>query len=67
VAVNPLSGDVYVTNFSDGTVSVISGRTGTVTATIPVGNGPVGVAVNPPAGAIYIASIGDSTVSVISG
>jgi YVTN family beta-propeller protein len=67
MAVSPLSGDVYVTNIKNGTVSVISGRTGTVTATIPVGNGPVGVAVNPLTGAVYIASIGDSTVSVISG
>jgi DNA-binding beta-propeller fold protein YncE len=48
-------------------VSVISGRTGAVTATIAVGNGPVGVAVNPLTGDVYTASIGDGTVSVISG
>ena len=40
MAVNPLTGDVYVTNFNDGTVSVISGQTSTVTATIPVGSLP---------------------------
>ena len=67
MAVNPLTGDVYVTNFSDGTVSVISGGTGTVTATIPVGSGPVGVAVNPLTGAVYTANVGDDTVSVIFG
>jgi hypothetical protein len=38
-----------------------------VTATIPVGNGPVGVAVNPSTGAVYAAHVGDDTVSVISG
>ena len=47
-------------------MSVISGRTNTVTATIPVGRGPVGVAVNPLTGAVYTANIGDDTVSVIS-
>jgi YVTN family beta-propeller protein len=67
VAVNPVTGDVYVTNFSDGTVSVISGLTGMVVATIPVGDGPVGVAVHPPTGAVYTAHVGDHTVSVISG
>jgi hypothetical protein len=38
-----------------------------VTATIPVGSGPVGVAVNLLTGAVYTANIGDDTVSVISG
>jgi DNA-binding beta-propeller fold protein YncE len=46
---------------------VISGQTNTVTATIPVGNGPVGVAVNPLTGAVYTANVGDDTVSVIFG
>jgi YVTN family beta-propeller protein len=58
---------VYVTSIKNGTVSVISGMTKTVTATIPVGSGPVGVAVNPLTGAVYTANIGDDTVSVISG
>ena len=38
VAANPLTGAVYVTSQLDNTVSVISGLTNTVTATIPVGN-----------------------------
>ncbi|HXO24400.1 MAG TPA: hypothetical protein VN870_07465, partial [Streptosporangiaceae bacterium] len=67
VAVKPSTGDVYVTNIKDGTVSVISGQTNTVTAVIPVGNGPAGVAVNPLTGAVYTANIGDETVSVICG
>ena len=45
---------------------MISGRTNTVTAAIPVGNGPVGVAVNPPTGAVYVTNIKNGTVSVIS-
>ena len=62
VAVSPLTGDVYVTNFNDGTASVISGRTNTVTATILVGNGPVGVAVSPLTGDVYVANVDDGTV-----
>jgi YVTN family beta-propeller protein len=67
VAVSPLTGDVYVTNINDGTVSVISGRTNTVIATIPVDTSPDVVAVSPLTGAVYAANVGDGTVSVISG
>ena len=38
---------LYVTNFSDNTVSVIDTATNTVVATVAVGNGPEGVAVTP--------------------
>jgi DNA-binding beta-propeller fold protein YncE len=47
-------------------VSVISGRTNTVVATIRVGLTPDGVAVNPKTGTIYAANSDDSTVSVIA-
>jgi len=67
VAVSPLTSDVYVTNFKDGTVSVISGQTRMVTATIPVGTSPDGVAVSPLTGAVYVANVGVAAVSVISG
>jgi YVTN family beta-propeller protein len=67
VAVNPLTNTAYVANFIDGTVSVISGRTGTVTGTIPVGNNPLVVAVNPVTNKTYVTNFSDGTVSVISG
>ena len=66
VAACPLTGFVYVTSQLDNTVSVISGRTDTVTATITVGN-PQGVAVNPVTGTVYVANSSGGTVSVISG
>ena len=66
VAANPLTGSVYVTNQFDNTVSVISGQTNTVTATIPVGN-PQGMAVNALTGDVYVTNFNDGTVSVISG
>ena len=48
VAFNPDNGDLYVTNFSSNTVSVINPATNTVVATpITVGSGPVGVAFKP--------------------
>lgn len=65
MAVDSATGTVCVANLDD-TVSVISGRTGTVTATIPVGSQPEGVAVNPSTGTVYVANSGSNTVSVIS-
>jgi YVTN family beta-propeller protein len=44
VAVNPDGTKVYVTNEVSGTVSVIDTTTNTITDTIKVGNGPVGIA-----------------------
>src|SRR6266581_4240266 len=49
------------------TVSVISGRTNTVVATIPDGQGPFGVAVNPKTNTIYVTNPPSETVTVISG
>ncbi|MGB8897904.1 MAG: hypothetical protein WCC90_01010 [Methylocella sp.] len=42
IAVTPDGTQVYVTNSSGGTVSVIDTSTNTVAATIPVGVGPIG-------------------------
>ena len=53
----------YITNSSDGTVSVIDTTNNTVVTTIPVGRKPFGVAVTPDK--VYIANSGDNTVSVI--
>jgi YVTN family beta-propeller protein len=66
VAVDPAAGTVYVTNYGDGTVSVIDAATRAVTATIPVGTEPDGVAVDPAAHTAYVANYGAGTVSVIT-
>ena len=47
MAITPDGKHVYVANNSDGTVSVITTATGAVSATIPVGNGPLRVAICP--------------------
>ena len=66
VAVSPETGDVYVTNFGDGTVSVINPATNTVTATIPDSTNVFGVAVSPETGDVYVTNFTTTTVSVIS-
>jgi len=55
----------YVTNGGNNTVSVIDAATNTVTATIPVGNGPGAVAVTPNGADAYVTNVTDNTVSVI--
>ena len=45
---------------------MISTATNTVTATIPVGDGPYGVAVSPDGTLAYVTNYYDNTVSVIS-
>ncbi|AHM06714.1 Pe_pgrs family protein [Mycobacterium tuberculosis variant bovis BCG str. ATCC 35743] len=65
VAVNP-GGNVYVTNFGSGTVSVINPATNTVTGSpITIGNGPSGVAVSPVTGLVFVTNFYSNTVSVI--
>jgi YVTN family beta-propeller protein len=78
VAVNPVSGKVYVANFGGAstvtdTVSVISGTT--VVGTIGVGDAPSQIAVNPVTNRIFVTNHGHGTnygeegssVSVING
>jgi YVTN family beta-propeller protein len=47
-------------------VSVIDTNTNTVSATIPVGNGPEGLAVTADGKKIYVANVWDNSVSVIN-
>ena len=64
---DPKTKAIYVANGFDDTVSVISGQTNTVTATVPVGSAPEGVTADPKTKAIYVANAGNAgTVSVIS-
>jgi YVTN family beta-propeller protein len=58
--------NAYITNETDGTVSVIATASNTVTATIPVGTQPYGTAVTPDGSKVYVANMGANTVSVIA-
>lgn len=70
IAVNPLTGTVYVTsgvtNHYHGGVSVISGRTNTVTGTVELGGEPEGIDVDVLTGAVYVANYDNADVAVIS-
>jgi YVTN family beta-propeller protein len=56
---------MYVANFGSSTVSVISGSTDSVIATIPTGPAPLEIDYNPNNHHIYVTNAGSNTVSVI--
>jgi YVTN family beta-propeller protein len=64
-AQDPVTGDIYVANSGDDTVSVIDPDSQTVIDTIGVGDGPGSVAADPSAGIIYVSNFIDDTVTVI--
>ncbi|MDD4250280.1 MAG: beta-propeller fold lactonase family protein, partial [Methanosarcina sp.] len=67
-SIPPVSGKqfAYITNQGSDSVSVIDMATKTITATIPVGDGPSGVAVSPAGTKVYVTNSGNNTVSVIN-
>jgi YVTN family beta-propeller protein len=67
-AINPLTNEIYVVNYTSMNVSVINGATAAVTATIAVGMSPEAVAVNPATNTVYVVNNGGGgTMSVING
>src|SRR5215472_1373197 len=60
-----LGQNAYISNFGDGTVSVIDTATNTAVATISVGGGPTGVAVNSDGSKAYIANHPSGPLAVI--
>jgi len=67
VAVNPVTGQIYVANNGSASVTVISGTSDNVVATISVGTTPSAIAVDAFTNTIYVANSGSGNVSVISG
>ncbi len=65
LAIDPLTGNVYVANFWEGTnsVTVINGVQ--TLATIKVGWHPYKIAVNPTNGWVYVSNINDGTVTIL--
>jgi YVTN family beta-propeller protein len=66
IAYNPDNGDIYVTNAGSHSLSVISGETNNLVATILVGRIPYAVAYDPVNNHLYVANLGANTVSVIN-
>jgi len=70
IAMNPVTNQLYVSFYNkgqDGVVKAVSEKTHSVIATIPVGNGPLGIAANPTTNQIYVCNTADDTVSVLDG
>ena len=65
LAITPNGCHVYVTNFIEGTVSVICTSENAVIETIPVGNWPSGLAITHDGSNVYVANRLDGAVSVI--
>jgi YVTN family beta-propeller protein len=65
VVVTPDQTYVYVTNYGDDTVSVISLSDREVIETINVGDGPYGISITPSGAFVYVVNQLDGTVSVI--
>lgn len=56
----------YITNYYSNTVSEINTATNKVTATVNVGNEPLGIAVNPAGTTVYVTNQGSNNVSVVN-
>lgn len=67
IAVNETTGRVFVTDFNNGTVTVVSGATNSIVATIPIGSGATAPAVNELTNRVYVSNLNDKTVSFIDG
>ncbi len=64
VVVNPATRNVFFTNSRDNSVSVLSGDTDAVIATIPVGSNPFGIGVDPGTGRVFVVNRTSNNVSV---
>ena len=60
------TGYAYITNYNDGTVSVIKTSTKAIIATIPVGTNPYAVSISPDGNKAYVTNYGSNNVSVIN-
>ncbi len=63
IAIDPLTGNVYVANFRDDTVAVVHGTE--VLATIDVGWYPYGIGVNPANGWVYVSNTNEHSVTIL--
>ena len=67
IAVNSANGMAYVANSSDGTVSVLDGKSDAVIATVPIGSHPYSIAANPSTGKVYATHTFGDQLSVLDG
>ena len=66
IAYDPSKGEVFVANYDNGTVTVLSDSNNAVVATVSVGSGPDGIAYDSGKGEIFVANSLNGTVTLIS-
>ena len=66
VVADQISGHIFVTNSLDGTVSVLSGASNSVVATVLVGADPFGVAVDPITRHVFVGNRGGNSISAFA-
>jgi YVTN family beta-propeller protein len=66
VVFDPLTNQAFVGNYYSANVSVVSGATDTLVATVPVGQNPEDLADDPATGQVFVVNQGSNNVSVIS-
>jgi YVTN family beta-propeller protein len=66
VVVDGATGNVFLTNSQANTVSLISGTTDNVVATIAVGSDPFGIGADPISGVVYVANRQSDDLTVIT-
>ena len=67
VAVDSATGDLLITSYNSGNLTVRSGSTGALLATIALARGPAGVVYDPDNANFYVSDYSTATVSVVSG
>ena len=67
IAVNANTNRIYVTNYQDGTISVIDGINNKIIKTIKLEPGVEGIAINPLTNKIYVANGLNTTLYVLDG
>lgn len=65
ITVDPVTGNIYVSNLGSNNISVISPTTDTVIYSLPAGLGPEGAAYDPVNGDLYVADVDSDNVTVI--
>jgi YVTN family beta-propeller protein len=65
VAVDSLTGHVFVLNSADNTMSVLDSRTGSLLRTLAVGRMPLAVAVDGRRGRVFVGNLADPTLTVL--
>jgi YVTN family beta-propeller protein len=67
IAVNTVTGRAYVTNVTDGTVSVLGGATDAVLATVSVGELPYSIAANSATNMVYVTHTYSGETTILDG